>query len=201
MDVRDSRVHNYPPPWNGAPSQDLLVMRRNRQTGEVSLDPLRWGLIPYWCGDPKGGRSTVNLRVPENAPNCSVAGLWSLLKVEPSAELAMPTAVLIVDDEPLIFSLTSAVLEGLGCEVLSAGSGADAIGSTRRRFSHRSLLLTEIQIPEMSSYELAAEVRQRWPELPIVVMSGNDLGAHGYVVVRKRFSQQQLARVRDAARN
>jgi putative SOS response-associated peptidase YedK len=30
-----------------APSQDLLVIRRNHQTGEVSLDPLRWGLIPY----------------------------------------------------------------------------------------------------------------------------------------------------------
>ena len=35
MNVRDSRVHNYPPRWNGAPSQDLLVIRRNHQTGEV----------------------------------------------------------------------------------------------------------------------------------------------------------------------
>jgi hypothetical protein len=31
MKVRDSRVHNYPPRWNGAPSQDLLVIRRNRE--------------------------------------------------------------------------------------------------------------------------------------------------------------------------
>jgi putative SOS response-associated peptidase YedK len=61
-DVRDSRVHNYPPRWNGAPSQDLLVIRRNRQIGEVSLDPLRWGLIPYWCGDPKGGRKPINAK-------------------------------------------------------------------------------------------------------------------------------------------
>jgi hypothetical protein len=29
MDVRDSRIHNYPPRWNSAPSQDLLVIRRN----------------------------------------------------------------------------------------------------------------------------------------------------------------------------
>jgi putative SOS response-associated peptidase YedK len=55
IDVRDSRVHNYPPRWNAAPNDDLLVIRRNHQTGEVSLDPLRWGLIPYWCQDPKGG--------------------------------------------------------------------------------------------------------------------------------------------------
>ena len=62
MSVRDSRVHNYPPRWNGAPSQDLLVIRRNHKAGEVSLDPLRWGLIPYWCADPKGGRKPINAK-------------------------------------------------------------------------------------------------------------------------------------------
>ena len=61
MDVHDSRVHNYPPRWNGAPSQELLVIRRNHQTGPVSLDPLRCGRIPY---DRKAdeGRSTPNAR-------------------------------------------------------------------------------------------------------------------------------------------
>ena len=29
LDVRSSRFHNYPPHWNGAPSQELLVIRRN----------------------------------------------------------------------------------------------------------------------------------------------------------------------------
>jgi len=62
MNVRDSRVHNYPPRWNGAPSQDLLVIRLNHKTGEVSLDPLRWGLIPYCCQDPKGGRKPINAK-------------------------------------------------------------------------------------------------------------------------------------------
>ena len=52
MNVRDSRMHNYPPRWNAAPSQELLVIPRNHKTGEISLDPLRWGLIPYWCKDP-----------------------------------------------------------------------------------------------------------------------------------------------------
>jgi hypothetical protein len=28
MNVRDSRVHNYPPRWNAAPSQELLVILR-----------------------------------------------------------------------------------------------------------------------------------------------------------------------------
>ena len=62
MDVRDSRIHNYPPRWNGAPSQELLVIRRNHRTGQVSLDPLLWGLIPYWCEEPKGGRKPINAK-------------------------------------------------------------------------------------------------------------------------------------------
>jgi hypothetical protein len=41
MNVRDSRVHNYPPRRNAAPSQELLVICRNHKTGEISLDPLR----------------------------------------------------------------------------------------------------------------------------------------------------------------
>jgi len=60
MDVRDSRLHNHPPRWNAAPSQELLVIRRNHKSGEVSLDPLRWGLIPNWCNDPQGGRKPIN---------------------------------------------------------------------------------------------------------------------------------------------
>jgi putative SOS response-associated peptidase YedK len=38
------------------------VIRRNHQTGETSLDPLRWGLIPYWCLYPKGGRKPINAK-------------------------------------------------------------------------------------------------------------------------------------------
>jgi putative SOS response-associated peptidase YedK len=62
LNARDSRVHNYPPRWNAAPSQELLVIRRNHKTGDVSLDALRWGLIPYWCSDSKGGRKPINAK-------------------------------------------------------------------------------------------------------------------------------------------
>jgi putative SOS response-associated peptidase YedK len=62
IDVSDSRAHNYPPRWNAAPSQDLLVIRRNHETGVVSLEPLRWGLIPHWCQDPTGGRKPINAK-------------------------------------------------------------------------------------------------------------------------------------------
>ncbi len=60
------RWSNVPPRYNGAPSQDLWVIRRNPTTGERSLDLLRWGLVPHFCAaKPKPP--------PINAPAESVA--------------------------------------------------------------------------------------------------------------------------------
>jgi hypothetical protein len=38
----------------------LLVIRRNHKTSEVSLDPLRWRLIPYRCMDPARRHKPIN---------------------------------------------------------------------------------------------------------------------------------------------
>ena len=43
---RDRRGGNVPPRYNAAPSQELFVIRRNRDTGARTLDLLKWGLIP-----------------------------------------------------------------------------------------------------------------------------------------------------------
>jgi putative SOS response-associated peptidase YedK len=59
LEDRDNRVPtgtNSPPRYNGAPSQQHWVIRRNPQTGECSLDLLQWGLLPNWCKDPKALR-------------------------------------------------------------------------------------------------------------------------------------------------
>jgi putative SOS response-associated peptidase YedK len=98
LDVRDSRVHNYPPRWNGAPSQDLLVIRRNHKTGEVSLDPLRWGLIPYWCEDPKGGRKPINAKC-ETVHILPVDGFfgWKAIKGQKAKQ---PYAIAMKDRSP-----------------------------------------------------------------------------------------------------
>ena len=85
LDVRDSRVHNYAPHWNGAPSQELLVIRRNHHTSEVSLDPLRWGLIPHFCEDPKGGRKPINAKCDRRARY----QLWRCLSAAPLLTVAL----------------------------------------------------------------------------------------------------------------
>src|SRR4030095_12932552 len=62
LDVSDSRLSNVPRRYNAAPSQELLVIRQNHKTKERSLDLLKWGLIPHWCSDPRGGRRPINAK-------------------------------------------------------------------------------------------------------------------------------------------
>ena len=58
------RFHASAPPdlrprYNIAPGQDILCVIRN---GERHLEPLRWGLIPYWARDPAIGNRLINAR-------------------------------------------------------------------------------------------------------------------------------------------
>jgi putative SOS response-associated peptidase YedK len=62
LDVSDSRLGNVPRRYNAAPSQELLAIRENHKTGERSLDLLKWGLIPHWCSDSRGGRKPINAK-------------------------------------------------------------------------------------------------------------------------------------------
>ncbi|HEV3242278.1 MAG TPA: SOS response-associated peptidase, partial [Methyloceanibacter sp.] len=62
LDVSDSRMANIRPRYNAAPSQELLIIRQNHKKGERSLDLIKWGLIPHWCTDPKGGRKPINAK-------------------------------------------------------------------------------------------------------------------------------------------
>jgi putative SOS response-associated peptidase YedK len=61
LDVSDSRMKNIRPRYNAAPSQELLVIRENLKTGKRSL-VIKWGLIPHWCADPRGGRRPINAK-------------------------------------------------------------------------------------------------------------------------------------------
>jgi putative SOS response-associated peptidase YedK len=56
----DPRVGAASPRYNGAPSQELLVLRQHPDTREYKLDYLRWGLIPNWIKDPNPKLRPIN---------------------------------------------------------------------------------------------------------------------------------------------
>jgi hypothetical protein len=74
MNVRDSHVHNYPPRWNAAPSQDLLVIRRNHETGGCRSTRCAGASFPIGARTAGAGRSTPNAR---RCMPCQCSGMAS----------------------------------------------------------------------------------------------------------------------------
>jgi len=78
--------------------------------------------------------------------------------------------ILCVDDEEIPLSLRKAVLEKLGYSVLTASSGVEALTLLEK---HRvDLVLTDMLMPGLSGAELAREIKQRMPRIPIILFSG-----------------------------
>lgn len=80
--------------------------------------------------------------------------------------------VLVVDDEEMIRSLVRSVLESSGYRVEEADCAREAIERVEFGPDAVDLLITDVRMPGQSGPELAKVLRARWPELPIVFISG-----------------------------
>jgi CheY-like chemotaxis protein len=79
--------------------------------------------------------------------------------------------VLVVDDDQRIREVTELVLRRAGHDVVLASGPHEALAAIRGR-ADVNLLLTDVVMPEMSGYDLAAEMRKVVPGLRCVFMSG-----------------------------
>jgi CheY-like chemotaxis protein len=79
--------------------------------------------------------------------------------------------VLVVDDDPLIVAGTTAMLEDVGHVVQEASSAARALEMLRQG-AEVDLVLTDHAMPGMTGSELARQIRQSWPTLPIILATG-----------------------------
>jgi two-component system response regulator AtoC len=77
--------------------------------------------------------------------------------------------ILVVDDEPRLREVIASALEDLGYRTLLAESGEAAIGVIEA--DDVDLVLTDLRMPVMDGRELLHQVRNRWPGMPIVVMT------------------------------
>jgi CheY-like chemotaxis protein len=82
--------------------------------------------------------------------------------------------VLIVDDEPDIREVTSAMLAEDGYEVLTARDGQEALEILPQ--FRPDLVVTDLRMPRLSGFELLKVVRERFPRLPVIAVSGDFSG-------------------------
>jgi CheY-like chemotaxis protein len=78
--------------------------------------------------------------------------------------------LLIVDDEPSVRESLSCVLTEIGYRVRSAEDGFSALREVRNEAPE--LLLTDLNMPNMSGFELLSIVRRRFPAIQTIAMSG-----------------------------
>jgi len=81
-----------------------------------------------------------------------------------------PLSVLIVDDEETVRTFVQRVLREAGYETVTASDGPEAIDAVRRM--ELDLLLTDVNMPEMSGDELARRLRQNRPGLKVLYLTG-----------------------------
>ena len=112
------------------------------------------------------------------------------------------TRLLIVDDEPSVRTSLSCVLNEIGYRVRTAEDGLSALAQLRSEVA--DILLSDLNMPGMSGFELLSVVRRRFPTMKTIAMSGmfcgdevpSGLAADGFY--QKGSSVGSLLRIIDA---
>lgn len=79
-------------------------------------------------------------------------------------------ALLIVDDEPTTRTLLSEIFGGLGHPVRAAEDGFAALEEIRKEVP--DILVSDLNMPRMSGFELLSVVRRKRPEIFVIATSG-----------------------------
>lgn len=121
-------------------------------------------------------------------------------KNRPKPPRSPAKTVLVVDDEPAILELAQDILHTAGFQVLTALDTAQALELCSSGTEQIDLLLTDIQMPQMTGIELARHLHDRKPGLPIVFMTGGISDSDvtimaGLKIVLKPFRPNALVQV------
>ena len=78
--------------------------------------------------------------------------------------------VLFVDDEEMVLTVGSLMLQKLGCNVLTASRGQEAIDIFEK--NEVDFVVLDMQMPGMSGYETYHQLKEIQPEVKILLASG-----------------------------
>jgi two-component system cell cycle sensor histidine kinase/response regulator CckA len=110
--------------------------------------------------------------------------------------------ILVLDDEPDVRQLVSAILASNGYTVLSADNGENAIKIFEKRKQPVDLLLLDVVSPGLSGPMVAERLTELQPGLRVLFMSGYQntsvvrrfVVEKGFALLKKPFTAEQLAK-------
>ena len=80
--------------------------------------------------------------------------------------------ILFVDDEKTLTNVFKIQLEDLGYTVDCCNDPVEAIGSFVRNHAAYDLVITDMTMPHMTGVDLAAEIKEIRPDIPVILSSG-----------------------------
>ena len=111
----------------------------------------------------------------------------------------LPPVILVVEDEMLLRMRAVDMVEDAGYLPLEAVDADEALAILQSR-SDIALLFTDIQMPgSMSGLQLALAVRERWPQIKIILASGQLKLSQSEIPENSRFFGKPLDSVEMAA--
>ena len=78
--------------------------------------------------------------------------------------------VLLVDDQPIVLAGLLSILENNGFACRTATNGFDALRHLRKTLP--DVIICDLAMPNMSGFELLSIIRRRFPQIAVIVISG-----------------------------
>lgn len=108
--------------------------------------------------------------------------------------------ILVVDDNPSVLRVVVKILEAENFCVLSASSGPSALKLAGETAETIHLLLSDVEMPEMSGPDLGEALKVARPQMHIMLMSGAENGNllvlnYGWAYLQKPFVASKLVRM------
>ena len=85
--------------------------------------------------------------------------------------------ILLVEDEPLIRMLAVDMLDALGFAATEAGSAREALAIDDDALNDLAGLMIDLGLPDQPGEEVARRLRERRPDLPVILTTGADVTA------------------------
>jgi CheY-like chemotaxis protein len=89
-------------------------------------------------------------------------------------------AIVVIDDNPDHLALVETMLTRSGYAAIGFDKATAALGYIEHQ--PVSLIITDIYMPDMDGIELLRCLRQAFPALPVIAISGSDRSADGFVL-------------------
>lgn len=178
--------------------------------------------IVYGIVNAIGGRIEVESSIDHGSTMRVLLPRFDLVPTTPLQDIPIPDAapepradipagaapretILVVEDQNQLRSLIVSVLEPIGFNVLAAANAGEAIELCGAYGQSIDVLLTDVQMPDITGVELAEMIQENYPWVKTIYMSGSE--GHGLAaqapgqvtMLRKPFTPKTLVgRIREA---